>query len=65
MVEYQQVFTAPEAAKYLLMSHSTFVKLLKRGVIPYARTEGGHYRIDQADLDIYTEEYLQKKWASK
>ena len=47
------------------MSPSSLKRLVAEGIIPARKTFGGHYRFDRVDLDIFLNEYLNKKWASK
>lgn len=54
-------FTLTEAAKYLNLSLNTLRNMDKDGRLTPIRTEGGHRRYKQSDLD----EYIQKRKDAK
>jgi len=66
MTNYREIlYTSTAAAEFLHMSPSSLKRLVAEGIIPARKTFGGHYRFDRVDLDIFLNEYLNKKWASK
>lgn len=53
----QKAFTTFEAAKICHVTHHSIKNWIKQGLIKASRTPGGHYRILEADLDTFREEY--------
>lgn len=53
----QKAYTTFEAAKICHVTHHSIKNWIKQGLIRASRTPGGHYRILEADLDAFREEY--------
>jgi excisionase family DNA binding protein len=53
----QKAFTTFEAAKICHVTHHSIKNWIKQGLIKASRTPGGHYRILEADLDSFREEF--------
>ncbi len=53
----QKAYTTFEAAKICHVTHHSIKNWIKQGLIKASRTPGGHYRILEADLDKFREEY--------
>lgn len=53
----QKAYTTFEAAKICHVTHHSIKNWIKQGLIKASRTPGGHYRILEADLDSFREQY--------
>ena len=53
----QKAYTTFEAAKICHVTHHSIKNWIKQGLIKASRTPGGHYRILEADLDLFREKY--------
>jgi excisionase family DNA binding protein len=53
----QRAYTTFEAARICHVTHHSIKNWIKQGLIRASRTPGGHYRILEADLDSFREQY--------
>jgi excisionase family DNA binding protein len=53
----QRAYTTFEAARICHVTHHSIKNWIKQGLIRASRTPGGHYRILEADLDAFREQY--------
>jgi len=57
--------TSTQAAAYLGVSYAIMKAIVRRGLVSYSKTPGGHYRFEQSDLDCYLQNHYKKEWASE